>query len=58
MWRYPKQRIVHLCGAGPVNGFFYLRGTGPYNGLSSYEALAPTMVDFCTVIKGCSFLLF
>ena len=36
-----------------------LRGTGPYEGLSSYVALVPTMTDFCTVIKGCSvFLLF
>ena len=36
-----------------------LRGTGPYNGLSSYMALAPTMTDFCLVIKGCclSFVL-
>ena len=36
-----------------------LRDTGPYDGLSSYVALVPTMTDFCTVIKGCSvFLLF
>ena len=37
---------------------FDLRGTDPYNGLWSYVALAPTMIDFCTVIKGCSFCSF
>ena len=30
------------------------RGTGPYDGLSSYVALAQPMTDFCTVSKGCS----
>ena len=57
MWRCPKQRTVHLCGAAQ-SMVFDLRGTGPYNGLSSYEALASKMIDFCTVIKGCSFLFF
>ena len=23
MWRRLKQRIVHLCGAGPINGFLF-----------------------------------
>ena len=48
MWRWLKQRIVD----------FDLRGSGPYNGLSSYVAMAPTMIDFCTVIEGCFFLFF
>ena len=30
------------------------RSTGPYDGLSSYVALAQPMTDFCTVSKGCS----
>ena len=37
---------------------FDLWGTGPNNGLSSYVALAPTMIDFCTVMNGCSFFSF
>ena len=35
-----------------------LWGTGPNNGLSFYMALAPTMIDFCTVMNGCSFCSF
>lgn len=40
-----------------------LCGIGPYYGLSSYEALASTMTDFCTVIKDvlsffCSFRIY
>ena len=30
------------------------RGTGPYDGLSSYVALAQPVTDFCTASKGCS----
>ena len=34
------------------------RGTGPYDGLSSYAALAQPMTDFCTVSKECSVFCF
>ena len=38
---------------------FYLRGTGPFNSLSSYVALAPTMIDFCTALFFfCSFIIY
>ena len=37
---------------------FYLWGTGPNNGLSSYVALAPAMIGFCTVMNRCSFCSF
>ena len=37
---------------------FDLRGTGPYNGLSSSVVLDPTMGDFCTVMNECFFCSF
>ena len=38
--------------------YYYLWGTGPNNGLPSYVALAPKMINFCTVMSGCSFCSF
>ena len=45
MWCWPNQ------------WFFDLRGTGPLNSLSSYVALAPTMIDFSTALF-CSFIIY
>jgi len=56
MWRCLKQRIVDLCGADQ-SMVFDLRGTGPFNSLSSYVALAPTMIDFYTALF-CSFIIY
>ena len=36
---------------------FDLRGTGPFNSLSSFVTLAPTMIDFYTA-PFCSFVIY
>ena len=70
-WHWPKQYIAYLCGTGPINclsfhvalsltTYCWFMGHWPkqHNGLSFYVALAPTMIDFCTVMNGCSFCSF